>query len=169
MGRGRGGALAARGVKLTVAAVGHKMPGWIADGVADYTRRMPPDWPLQLVEIKPGHRVAGEDGARARQQEAERLLAAVPAGAELIALDERGAQLSTRELADWLQTWQDEGVAPAFVIGGADGLDEALKRRAKKTLGLSKLTLPHALARVMLIEQLYRAMCILKGHPYHRD
>ena len=156
-------------MKLALAAVGHKLPGWIAEGVADYTRRMPPDWPLALVDIKPGHRAPGEDGHKARLQEAERLLAAQPPGSELIALDERGAQLTTREFAGWLQGWQDEGVAPYFVIGGTDGLDESLKRRARKTLALSKLTLPHALARLMLVEQLYRAMAILKNHPYHRD
>lgn len=155
-------------MKLTVAAVGHKMPGWIADGVADYVRRMPPDWPLTVVELKPGLR-AGDDGAKARAQEAERILAAVPAGAELVALDERGKQLTTRELADWMRVWHDDGIQPVFAIGGADGLDDTVKRAARKTLGLSKLTLPHALARVMLVEQLYRAMCIIKGHPYHRD
>lgn len=156
-------------MKLAVAAVGHKLPGWIADGVNDYARRMPPDWPLQLIDIKPGHRAAGEDGSRARAQEAEKLLAAVPPGGLLVALDERGAQLTTRELAGWLKTWQDEGQAPVFVIGGADGLDATVRARAHKTLALSRLTLPHALARLLLVEQLYRAMCILKGHPYHRD
>ncbi|MEW6591608.1 MAG: 23S rRNA (pseudouridine(1915)-N(3))-methyltransferase RlmH [Pseudomonadota bacterium] len=156
-------------MKLTLIAVGHKMPGWIAAGYDDYARRMPPDLPLALVEIKPGHRVAGEDGARARQVEAERILAALPAGCVPVALDERGTQVTTRELAGWLETWMAEGVSPAFVIGGADGLDDSVKARARKTLGLSRLTLPHALARVMLAEQLYRSACIIKGHPYHRD
>jgi 23S rRNA (pseudouridine1915-N3)-methyltransferase len=141
-------------VKLHLIAVGHKMPGWINAGYEDYARRMPPDLPLLLTEIRPGHRVAGEDGARARQLEAERILAALPAGCEL---------------ATWLQGWMGEGVSPAFVIGGADGLDVSVKARAGKLLGLSKLTLPHALARVMLAEQVYRAVCIIKGHPYHRD
>lgn len=145
------------------------MPGWVQAGYADYARRMPPDLPLMLAEIKPGHRAAGEDGARARQLEAERILAATPAGATLIALDERGVQPSTRELAGWLSGWMEEGVSPAFVIGGADGLDPGLKARAGRLLGLSRLTLPHALARVLLAEQLYRAACIIKGHPYHRD
>jgi 23S rRNA (pseudouridine1915-N3)-methyltransferase len=86
-----------------------------------------------------------------------------------VALDERGAQLTTRELAGWMSGWMAEGVSPAFIIGGADGLDDSVKARAGKQLGLSKLTLPHALARVVLAEQLYRAMCIIKGHPYHRD
>jgi 23S rRNA (pseudouridine1915-N3)-methyltransferase len=156
-------------VKLHLLAVGHKMPGWINSGYDDYARRMPPDLPLLLTEIKPGHRVAGEDGARARQLEAERILTALPAGCVPVVLDEHGAQVTTRELAGWLQGWMAEGVSPAFVIGGADGLDDSVKTRAVKMLGLSKLTLPHALARVMLAEQLYRSVCIIKGHPYHRD
>lgn len=145
------------------------MPGWISAGYDDYARRMPPDLQLALTEIKPGHRVAGEDGARARQHEADRILAALPAGSVPVVLDERGAQVTTRELASWLQGWMDEGVSPAFVIGGADGLADNVKARAVKLLGVSRLTLPHALARVLLAEQLYRAVCIIKGHPYHRD
>ena len=156
-------------MKLHLIAVGHKMPGWITAGYDDYARRMPPDLPLALTEIRPGHRVAGEDGVRARQLEAERILAALPAGCVPVALDERGAQLTTRELAGWLTAWMDEGVSPAFIIGGADGLDDSVKARAVKQLALSRLTLPHALARVMLAEQLYRSLCIIKGHPYHRD
>ena len=145
------------------------MPGWIDAGYNDYARRMPPDMPLVLAEIKPGHRVAGEDGTRARLLEAERIQAALPTGCVPVVLDERGTQVTTRELAAWLQDWMAEGVSPAFVIGGADGLDDSVKARAGKLLGLSKLTLPHALARVTLAEQLYRAVCIIKGHPYHRD
>src|SRR5574340_209093 len=156
-------------MKLHVIAVGHKMPGWIDAGYDNYARRMPPDMPLVLNAIKPGHRVAGEEGTRARQLEAERILAALPAGCVPVALDERGTQATTRELAAWLQNWMAEGVSPAFVIGGADGLDARVKARAGKLLGLSKLTLPHALARVMLAEQRYRAVWIIKGHPYHGD
>ena len=156
-------------MKLHLIAVGHKMPGWVDAGCDDYVRRMPPDLPLALTEIKPGHRVAGEDGARARQLEADRVLAALPAGCVPVVLDEHGVQVTTRELATWLQGWMAEGVSPAFVIGGADGLADSVKAHAGKLLGLSKLPLPHALARVMLVEQLYRAVCIIKGHPYHRD
>lgn len=156
-------------MKLHLIAVGHKMPGWISAGYDDYARRMPPDLPLALTEIKPGHRTAGADGARARQLEADRILAALPAGSVPVVLDERGAQVTTRELASWLQDWMAEGVSPAFVIGGADGLADNVKARAVKLLGVSRLTLPHALARVLLAEQLYRAVCIIKGHPYHRD
>ncbi|MBT9568521.1 MAG: 23S rRNA (pseudouridine(1915)-N(3))-methyltransferase RlmH [Thiobacillus sp.] len=156
-------------MKLHLIAVGHKMPGWVTAGYDDYARRMTPDLPLVLTEVKPGHRVAGEDGAKARQLEAEKILAALPAGCVPVVLDERGTQATTRELAGWVREWMTEGVSPAFVIGGADGLDDRVKTRAGKLFGLSKLTLPHALARVMLAEQLYRAVCILKGHPYHRD
>lgn len=156
-------------MKLHLIAVGHKMPGWISAGYDDYARRMPPDLPLALTEIKPGHRVAGEDGARARQGEADRILAALPAGSVPVVLDERGVQVTTRELASWLEGWMAEGVSPVFVIGGADGLADTVKARAVKLLGVSRLTLPHALARVLLAEQLYRAVCIIKGHPYHRD
>lgn len=156
-------------MKLHLIAVGHKLPGWIEAGCDDYSRRMPPDLPLVLTAIKPGHRVAGEDGARARQIEADRILAALPQGGVPVVLDERGTQVTTRELAQWLSGWMAEGVSPAFVIGGADGLDDRVKARAGRLMGLSRLTLPHALARVMLIEQLYRAACIIKGHPYHRD
>lgn len=156
-------------MKLTLIAVGHKMPDWIAAGVDDYTRRMPPDLPMKLIEIKPGHRVAGEDGEKARKLEAERIFSALPAGSLPVALDERGTQATTRELADWLAGWMNEGISPAFIIGGADGLDASVKTRASRLLGLSRLTLPHALARVLLVEQVYRATCILKNHPYHRD
>ncbi|MEQ1592840.1 MAG: 23S rRNA (pseudouridine(1915)-N(3))-methyltransferase RlmH [Thiobacillaceae bacterium] len=156
-------------MRLTIIAVGHKMPAWVSAGYEDYARRMPPDMALALTEIKPGHRVAGEDGARARQLEAERIVAALPAGCVPVVLDERGVQTTTRELADWMRRWMDEGVNPAFVIGGADGLDDTVKARAHKLLGLSRLTLPHALVRVVLAEQLYRAVSVLKGHPYHRD
>ena len=145
------------------------MPDWVSAGYEDYARRMPPDMALALTEIKPGHRVAGEDGARARQIEAERIVAVLPQGCIPVMLDERGVQASTRELADWLRRWMEEGVSPAFVIGGADGLDDNVKTRAHKLMGVSRLTLPHALVRVVLAEQLYRAVSILKGHPYHRD
>lgn len=156
-------------MKFTLIAVGHKMPGWVNAAYEDYARRMPPDMLFALHEIKPGHRAAGEDGARARQQEAERILAALPDGSVPVVLDERGVQATTRELADWIRGWMNEGVSPAFVIGGADGLDDNVKARAHKLLGVSRLTLPHALVRVLLAEQLYRAVSILKGHPYHRD
>src|SRR3569832_617200 len=156
-------------MKLHVIAVGHKMPGWIDAGYVVYARRMPPDMPLLLNAIKPGHRVAGEDGSRARQLEAERILARLPAGCVPVVLDERGTQATTRELAAWLQGWMAEGLSPAFVIGGADGLAASEKTRAGKQQSQTKQTKPQTLARGLLAEQLYRAVCIIKGLPYLRD
>lgn len=156
-------------MRLTVIAVGHKMPAWVAAGYDDYARRMTGDLALSLVEIKPAHRAAGEDGARARAIEADRILAALRPGATPIVLDEHGTEPSTRELAAWLAGWMREGVEPAFIIGGADGLDARVKARAARLVSLSRLTLPHALVRIVLAEQLYRAASVLRGHPYHRE
>lgn len=156
-------------MKLRIIAVGHKMPAWIEAGFQEYAKRMTSDATLELVEIKPEKRAAGASTERIQKIEAERILAALPAQAKLIALDERGKQLSTAELSDLLARWKQEGSTPCFVIGGADGLDNTVKTRADLLLGLSRLTLPHGLARVMLAEQLYRADSLLKGHPYHRE
>lgn len=116
-----------------------------------------------------GKGAAGASTARIRQLEAARIRAALPAQATLIALDERGRQPSTVELSDHLARWMQEGRQPCFVIGGADGLDPSIREGSDLLLGLSRLTLPHGLVRVLLAEQLYRAVSILKGHPYHRE
>ncbi|MEW6132582.1 MAG: 23S rRNA (pseudouridine(1915)-N(3))-methyltransferase RlmH [Pseudomonadota bacterium] len=156
-------------MKLRIIAVGHRMPGWIEAGYQEYARRMPPDAALDLVEIKPEKRAAGASAERIRRLEAERIQAALPAQAVLVALDERGKQPTTAELAELLARWMQEGKQPCFVIGGADGLDASIKRRSDLLLGISRLTLPHGLVRVLLAEQLYRAVSLLKGHPYHRE
>lgn len=145
------------------------MPAWIEAGYQEYARRMPPDAPLELVEIKPEKRAAGASIARIQKLEAERILAATPPQAMLVALDERGKQFSTVELSTHLARWMQEGAQPCFVIGGADGLDASIKAHSDLLLGISKLTLPHGLVRVLLAEQLYRAVSLLKGHPYHRE
>ena len=157
-------------MKCLVVAVGHRMPAWVAAGYEDYVRRMPREMALRLAEIKPEPRndVAPATIRRVLEAEAKRIRAAVPQGAVTIALDERGTQLSSQELADRLRTWRMNGSDPAFVIGGADGLDPALKAEADTLWSLSRLTLPHALVRVLLAEQLYRAATIVQGHPYHR-
>ena len=156
-------------MKLTILSVGHRMPGWIQEGFQEYTRRMPPEIRVELVELKPEERGAGRGTEKARALEGERLLAALPAGGTLLALDERGRSVSTQGLAVMLAEWMRDGTHPVFAIGGADGLDEAVKARAAKLLSLSALTLPHALVRVLLAEQLYRAWTILARHPYHRE
>lgn len=156
-------------MRVTILSVGHKMPAWIQDGFHEYQRRLPPEIRLELVELRPEERGAGRAVERQRALEGERLLAAVPQGATLIALDERGRAVSTQGLAVMLSGWMRDGSHPAFAIGGADGLDDAVKARADKLVSLSSLTLPHALVRVLLAEQLYRAWTILARHPYHRE
>lgn len=135
------------------------MPAWIQDGFHEYARRMPPELRMELVELKP----------QGKEAEGKKLLDGVPGGATLIALDERGKSVSTQQLSKLLADWMRDGTQPAFAIGGADGLSQAVKDRARMAISLSPLTLPHALARVVLAEQLYRAWTILSGHPYHRE
>ena len=156
-------------MRLTVLAVGHKAPGWVQEGFNEYARRMPPEARLELVELKPEERGAGRAVDRAKVLEGERILAAVPHGGTLVALDERGKSVSTQGLSVMLADWMRDGSHPVFVIGGADGLADAVKARAARMLSLSELTLPHALVRVVLAEQLYRAWTILARHPYHRE
>jgi 23S rRNA (pseudouridine1915-N3)-methyltransferase len=156
-------------VKLLIVAVGSRMPAWVDAAVADYAKRLGREMPLELVEIRPQARTGGVPAARAMEQEAGRIRAALPKQARMVALDERGADVTTRGLSQRLERWMRDGGDVAFVIGGADGLDPELKGSAQETLRLSSLTLPHALARVLLAEQLYRAMSLLKNHPYHRE
>src|ERR1700687_2224776 len=132
------------------------MPSWIQEGFREYARRMPAEMRLELLELKPEERGAARSADKAMRLESERLLAAVPDKATLVALDERGKSVSTRALSLLLKQWMQEGVQPCFAIGGADGLSEAVKTRADKLLSLSALTLPHGLVRVVLAEQLYR-------------
>lgn len=154
-------------MKITVLAIGQRQPRWADEAVADFLKRFPPDFAVTVKELKPEAR-AGQPAERLRAAECERLAAALPPGALTVALDERGRDLTSSALAGQLARWRDEGLSPAFVIGGPDGLSEEFRRRAHLTLRLSSLTLPHALARVLLVEQLYRAWSILSGHPYHR-
>ncbi len=156
-------------MRISVLAVGHKAPGWVQEGFNEYARRMPQEARLELVEVKPEERGPGRSADRAKTLEGERILAAVPQAATLIALDERGKSVATQGLSVMLAEWMRDGSHPVFVIGGADGLSEAVKARASKLLSLSALTLPHALVRVVLAEQLYRAWTILARHPYHRE
>jgi 23S rRNA (pseudouridine1915-N3)-methyltransferase len=155
-------------MKLRVVALGHRMPAWVAAGWEDYSRRMPRELALELVELKPEARDRGKPVAQLLAVEAERIAAACK-GALVVALDERGRPWTTRELAENLGSWRDAGREVAFVIGSADGLDPAVKRAAAAVVALSALTLPHGLVRVLLAEQLYRAASLLAGHPYHRE
>ena len=156
-------------MKLLVVAVGTRLPDWINTGFVEYAKRMPRELPLELIEIKPEPRTMGKPVEAMMAAEAKRIEAALPARCRRIALDERGEALDTRTLATRLSAWQGEGDDIAFLIGGPDGLDPALKQSAHERLRLSSLTLPHGLARVVLAEALYRAHSLQIGHPYHRD
>ena len=156
-------------MKLLIAAVGHKMPDWVSAGYAEYTKRMPREARIELNEIKPEKRAGGKTTEQIYEAERGRIEAALPAGCEVVALDERGQNWSTLELADKMKDWMQGGHDVAFVIGGADGLHPDLKRRARHLWSLSRLTLPHGLVRVVLAEQLYRAMSVIQNHPYHRE
>lgn len=147
-------------MRLTIISVGHKMPDWVATATQDYVKRMPSDCSIEIKEIKPDLTPA---------KEAVKIAAAIPKGARVIALDERGKDQTTQQLATQLANWRQEGIDIAFLIGGADGLGTSLKENAQALWRLSSLTLPHAMARVLLVEQLYRAWTILQGHPYHRE
>ena len=158
-------------MKLCIVAVGHKLPEWVAKGCAEYIKRMPRELPLLVVEIKPEAR--GARGAKTREQllaaEKTRMQTTLQCFKRIVVLDERGADLTTLKLAQRLQDWMRNGGDTAFIIGGADGIDEALKSQAEATIRLSSLTLPHAMARLILCEQLYRAVSVINNHPYHRE
>jgi 23S rRNA (pseudouridine1915-N3)-methyltransferase len=155
-------------MKLVVVAVGQRVPDWAATAWDDYAKRFPPELRLELKAVKTEPR-----GSRTVEQlmaaERERIEAAIPRGARVVALDERGTTVSTQQLAAKLRDWQGEGGDVALLIGGPDGLDPALRAAAHERLRLSDLTLPHAMVRVLLAEQLYRAWSINARHPYHRE
>ena len=142
-------------MKLHILAVTHRQPDWVTEGCAEYTKRMPRELVINLAEIKPETR-----GSKTREQlmaaEKQRIRAALPSNVRLIALDERGQDLSTKKLAERLEVWMQEGQDVAFLIGGADGLDPELKAEAAEMIRLYSLTLPHGMAKLILCEQLYR-------------
>jgi 23S rRNA (pseudouridine1915-N3)-methyltransferase len=155
-------------MKFLICAVGHKMPEWIMAGFDEYARRMPREARVELLEIKPEKRGEGKSIAQVLSSEAIRIKLALPPRCRLMAMDERGKQWTTAKLADSIIGWMRDGADTAFIIGGADGLDASIKNSADEVLALSALTLPHGLARVLLAEQLYRAVALIRGHPYHR-
>ena len=155
-------------MRITIVAVGTKMPAWVEQGTTDYIRRMPPEFSLKLVEVPVAKRGKNADINRARRAEGEHMLAAIPDSDTVIALDVDGRSWSTEQLAQNLQTWQMQGCDYSLLVGGPDGLDERVLARAQQRWSLSALTLPHPLVRIILAEQLYRAYSILINHPYHR-
>lgn len=158
-------------MRLRLLGVGTRMPAWVTAGFDDYARRLPREAALELVEIPLARRPAKASPAdidRLRRQEGEALLARA-GKARIVVLDERGKNWSTRELADRMADWRQDGRDVALLVGGPDGLDAACQQAAEARWSLSRLTLPHPLVRVLLAEQLYRAHSLLAGHPYHRE
>jgi 23S rRNA (pseudouridine1915-N3)-methyltransferase len=156
-------------MKLLILAVGNKMPEWITNGFNEYTKRMPREASILLIEIKPEPRTTGKTVPQIMEAEAQRIEAALPKDVTRIVLDERGAALTTKQLSQKMHDWLGSGRDVAFIIGGADGLHQSVRDTAQQLLALSALTLPHGMVRVLLAEQLYRAHSLLHNHPYHRE
>lgn len=155
--------------RVRIVAVGSRMPGWVREPFDDYITRLASGLKVTLTEIEPGPRSAGRPPAKAIETEGQRILATLRPGEFVVALDERGTEMTTRELAAWLAARLQSGSDLAFVIGGPDGFAPEVLQRSEFKWSLSRLTLPHALVRVVLAEQLYRANGVLANHPYHRD
>ncbi len=155
-------------MKLVIVAVGQRVPDWATAAYDDYAKRFPPEWRVELKTVKTEPR-GTKTLAAVMAAERERIVAALPKGCRTVVLDERGTPLTTRALAQQLKTWQQDGDDVALVIGGPDGLEPAFREAAHQRIRLSDLTLPHAMVRVLLMEQLYRAWSINSNHPYHRE
>ncbi len=155
-------------MKLKIISVGHKMPDWVELACAEYIKRMPREATVEIVEIKPEKRAAGNNTENIQLIEARRILEAA-AKDYVIALDERGMSVTTLQLAERMKNWLGNGRDVALIIGGADGLHASVKQRADWLWSLSQLTLPHGMVRVLLTEQLYRAHSVINNHPYHRE
>ncbi|MEM8815413.1 MAG: 23S rRNA (pseudouridine(1915)-N(3))-methyltransferase RlmH [Pseudomonadota bacterium] len=152
---------------IRILAVGDRQPAWVDDAFAGYAGRLPPVWRFRLDVLAAAKRGSRDQPDRARASEGERLLEKT-AGEFLILLDERGMSLSSVDLSRTLADWQHDGRNLCFVIGGPDGVSDPVRERADFCWSLSPLTLPHGLARVLCVEQLYRAWSLTAGHPYHR-
>jgi 23S rRNA (pseudouridine1915-N3)-methyltransferase len=155
-------------MKLVIVAVGQRVPDWAQTAWDDYAKRFPPELKVELKAVKTEPR-GSKTLDTLLAAERERIVAAIPKNARIVALDERGTNLTTKALALRLTDWQLGGDDVALIIGGPDGLQSAFRQAAHERIRLSDLTLPHAMARVLLIEQLYRAWSVNAGHPYHRE
>jgi 23S rRNA (pseudouridine1915-N3)-methyltransferase len=155
-------------MRATLIAVGERMPAWVSEGYNEYAKRLSRELPLQIVEISTKLRGKSNDLARVIADEGMLMLAAIPKGAQVIALDGRGKAFSSEQLAEQLARWRMDGRDLAFLIGGPEGLAPAALERADQRWSLGPATLPHPLVRILLAEQLYRAVSLLGNHPYHR-
>ena len=155
-------------MRTRLISVGERMPAWVAEGFAEYRKRLSRELPLDLVEVSLGNRGKSRDPARAMVDEGASVLAAIPADTHVVALDGRGKPWSSQQLAEQLGEWRMQGRDLAILIGGPDGHAAEVLKRANQRWSLGPLTLPHMLVRLIVVEQLYRATTILAGHPYHR-
>lgn len=155
-------------MQLHLIAVGQRMPAWVEAGYAEYAKRLPPECTLVLHEIAAGKRGKNADIARLTRQEGEKMAAAIPKGARVVALEVKGKAWTTEQLAGRLENWMGDGRDVALLIGGPEGIEPSLSASADEKWSLSALTLPHPLVRIVVAEQLYRAWSVTKGHPYHR-
>lgn len=155
-------------MKARLIATGERAPVWVAEGFAEYRKRLSHWLPLELVEIEPGLRGKGRDPRRAMEDEGRRVLASIPKGAHVVALEVTGRAHTSKQLAQRLEHWRGQGRDLAFLIGGPEGHAPEVLAAADETWSLGPLTLPHMLARLVVAEQLYRAAALLVNHPYHR-
>lgn len=155
-------------MKVKVIAVGSKMPQWVETAVAEYSKRLPKDCALEVIEIAPGHRGKGTNKEVAMNQEAEAIRKALKPSDHIVTLEVLGQAWSTEKLAKQLEGWRYQGNDTALIVGGPDGLHPSILKLAKQRWSLSALTLPHPMVRIILAEQIYRAWTILQGHPYHK-
>lgn len=155
-------------MRINIVAVGTKMPGWVQQACEEYRKRLPREWHFKLIEIPLAARGKNQPSATIIKKESDQLLAAIPLRTVCIALDNRGAMWDTPALAQQLHQWQQQGQEISLLVGGPDGLSPQTLQQAHQVWSLSPLTFPHALVRVILLEQLYRAWTLLTGHPYHR-
>lgn len=155
-------------MKARLIATGERAPAWVAQGFAEYQKRLSHWLPLELVEIEPGLRGKGRDAQRAIEDEGRRVLATLPKNAHVVALEVTGKPYSSEQLAHRLEHWRGQGRDLAFLIGGPEGHASEVLATANETWSLGPLTLPHMLARLLVAEQIYRAAAMLANHPYHR-
>jgi 23S rRNA (pseudouridine1915-N3)-methyltransferase len=154
---------------IRLLAVGDRQPSWVDQAFDVYAGRLPREWKFRLDLIGTARRQKSDKSGKAMEAEGEQILTRLDRSERVVLLDERGRQLGSKDLADKLNLWQVDGRDLCFVVGGPDGVSDACRQRADFTWSLSRLTLPHGLARVLLAEQLYRAWSLQTGHPYHRE
>ena len=156
-------------MQIDLIAVGKRMPDWIESGFKEYSKRLPRQINFNLIEITPAVRSKNNNAENYKLKEEEKILGILSKDSMIIALDEHGRLINSQSLAGQLQNWMEDQLHISFIIGGADGLSKNILKKAHHTWSLSKMTLPHGLVRVMLVEQIYRAWTIINNHPYHRE